>query len=66
MNQEVLSQMLTDFESAMSLPKFSHEMQPWDIVIAMRDSLPPHEQKIAELFIKLGEAQEILNELHQY
>jgi len=63
MNQEVLAQMLTDFEGAMNLPEFSHETQPWDIIIAMRENLPPHEQKIAELFVKLGEAQEIMNEI---
>ncbi|MCL2225687.1 MAG: hypothetical protein FWB96_12040 [Defluviitaleaceae bacterium] len=64
MKQELVAQMLTDFESELNLSGDLAQMQPWDIIIAMRDHLPPHEQKVAELFVKLGEAQEILNELH--
>ena len=63
MNQNVLSQMISNLEKEMSLPEFSQEMQPWDIIITMCDRLPPHEQKIAEFFAKLDEAQEILNEM---
>ncbi|MCL1882901.1 MAG: hypothetical protein FWF81_04010 [Defluviitaleaceae bacterium] len=45
-------------------PNFPDSMHPWDIVLEMCEKLPPHEQKIVQLMVKLGEAKELLDEIH--
>ena len=63
MNQEILAQIIDNYESELQLSQFSQDMQPKDIISAMRDKLPPHEQKIAELWAKLEEVTELLDDM---
>ena len=47
-----------------NLPDFEDEPpHPWDMVISMRNMLPPHEQRIVDLMMKLSEAKEIMDEI---
>ena len=65
MNQALLSQVLSDFEESVCMPNCCKNGEPWEILIAMRDCLPPQERKMAQILIKLGEIQELCAELQQ-
>jgi len=46
------------------MPEIPDDMHPFDVIISMRHLLPPHEQKIVDLMVKLNEVKELMDEIH--
>ncbi|MCL2387413.1 MAG: hypothetical protein FWC89_07695 [Defluviitaleaceae bacterium] len=50
-------------ETVQGMPDFPPEMPPWNVIISMRDKLPPHEQRVVDLMVKLDEVKDLLDEI---
>jgi hypothetical protein len=62
---DVLMQLnnLHDFPEPSELSELPNDMHPWDIIISVRHKLPPHERKVVEIMVKLGELAELIDEV---